>query len=333
MKAIIQTRYGAPDVLTLAEADRPTTGDHDVLVQVAASPVTQGDRRLRAADFPGIAWLPGRMMMGLLRPKNRVPGTVFAGTVAAVGASVTRFAPGDTVFGMCSAGAQAEYVAVAEDGVIARVPACLDLAEAAALPYGALSALTFLRDLGQVQPGQQVLVVGAAGGVGRYAVQLARHLGATVTGVCSTADVALVRGLGAHHVIDYRDEDFTDRAGRGYDVILDTSGTARFRTSRRVLTPTGRFLSLEMSAGLFAHMAWTALRGGQRAIFGISQPTAADLETIGALVDAGALSPTLDSTFPLALTAEAHARVERHRPRGEVVVTVAPPVAALRAAA
>ncbi|MDP2315822.1 MAG: NAD(P)-dependent alcohol dehydrogenase [Pseudomonadota bacterium] len=322
MNAIHHTAYGAPHVLVLNEAPRPARGDHDVLVAVHASAVTHGDRRLRTADFPGIGWLPGRLMTGLVRPRRLVPGTTYAGRVVAIGAAVTRFAAGDDVFGLGTHGAYAEYLAVPEGGAIARKPASLDPAEAAALPYGATTALTFLRDLAGVQPGERVAVLGASGEVGRFAVQLARHLGAEVTGVCSR-DHDLVAELGAQHVVDYTREDFT-AGGRRYDVVFDTSETNQFGRCRGALTEHGRYLTLQLSLQSLAQMAMTSVLGGPRSMCGVSVADQEKLDAVRELVEAGAMRSVIAGRFPLDRTADAHAFLEAGRARGSVVVEVVP---------
>lgn len=327
MKAAIVNAYGSPDVLTIDQVEVPAIGDRDVLIRVHASPVTQGDRRLRSSDFPGFTWLPGRLMTGLSRPRNRIPGTQFAGRVVAIGDAVTRFEVGDDVFGGTMHSAQAEYLSMPEDGALARMPGELGHAEAAAVPYGAVTALHFLRDMARVQPGERVLIVGASGGVGRFAVQIARHLGAEVTGVAS-GDLALVRELGADRVIDYRTEDITggDRDDdRRYHVIFDTSGALGFRRARHALTATGRFLSLMMSIPLLFQTLITAIfRKGRRALTGVALATPELLEQVRELVDTGAIRPVLDRRFPLKRIADAHVRLETARPHGSVVVTLAP---------
>ncbi|MES2640628.1 MAG: NAD(P)-dependent alcohol dehydrogenase [Myxococcota bacterium] len=320
MRAIHHTRYGAPHVLALGEAPRPSPRDDEVLVAVHASAVTHGDRRLRAADFPGIGWLPGRLMTGLFRPRRLVPGTTFAGRVVEVGAAVTRFAKGDEVFGLRTHGAYAEYLVMPEGGAIAPRPARLDHAEAAALPYGGTTALTFLRDLGKVQPGERVVVVGASGGVGRFAVQLARHLGADVTAVCSR-DQDLMTELGAHHVIDYTREDFL-ASGRRYDVVFDTSETNQFARCRGSLAPTGRYLTVHLSLQSLAQMGTTSMFGGPRSLCGVSVATRENLDEVCKLVETGALRSVVASRFPLERTADAHACLEAGRTRGGVVVEV-----------
>ena len=323
MKAATTTAYGSPDVLQITEVATPDLGARDVLVRVHASPVTQGDRRLRASDFPGFTWLPGRLMIGITRPRHRIPGTQFAGRVVAIGDAVTRFSVGDDVFGSTMHSAQAEFLSIPEDGPIARMPGQLDHAEAAAVPYGAVTALHFLRDMAAVQPGQRVLIVGASGGVGRFAVQIARHLGAVVTGAASS-DFELVRQLGADRVIDYNAEPIVGATGQ-YDVIFDTSGAIGFRQCRHALTDKGRFLSLIVSARLLWQMLVTSIfRRGRRAHVGVALASAALLEDVRELVEAGALRPVLAQRYPLEHIARAHTDLETAGKRGSLVLLMDP---------
>jgi len=328
MKAITQRTYGTPDALTFGERERPGVGAHDVLVEVHASAVTQADRRLRAGDYPGIAWLPGRLVMGLTGPRKAIPGTAFAGRVVAVGPAVSRFAVGDDVFGSVLHGAYAELVAVPETGGIAPMPKGLTFEEAAALPYGAVTARYFLRDLGKLERGQRVCILGASGGVGRFAVQLAKHLGAEVTAVCSRRNHDLVRSLGADHVVDYEREDFRETERR-YDIVLDTLGVSRFDRCRRALSPTGRFLTLIVSARGLVQMLRTAIFGGQRALMGVAAVRRQHLDNVRELVETGAMRPLIDRVFPLERIADAHARLESGRTQGVVVVRPAGARAAL----
>lgn len=321
MKAATNRRYGSPEVLTIEDIDRPQITEDQVLVAVQASPVSQGDRRLRSADFPGISALPGRLMMGVSRPKNPIPGTVFAGRVVEVGAAVTRWQVGDDIFGSCDHSAHAEYLAVAQDGPMARMPAGMGYAEAAAVPYGAVTALLFLRDHAQLVAGQQVLVIGAAGGVGRYVVQLARHMGATVTGVCSARSFDLVGELGADHVIDYHSQDFST-CGQRFDVVFDTIGVSSLAHSRPALTPTGRYLSLIVSLRLLFDVLLSALTSGPKAIFGVALGDQRDMDQVRDLVERGAIRPVIARRFPLDRIAEAHAHLEQAGGQGAVVVDV-----------
>jgi NADPH:quinone reductase-like Zn-dependent oxidoreductase len=316
MRAAVQRGYGPPEVLTIAGVDRPRCGPGDVLVEVRASPVTAGDRRMRAADFPSFTWLPGRLMLGVFGPRNR-PGTAFAGRVVEVGRDVTRYAPGDDVFGFAGFGAYAEYVAMPADGAVARMPPGLDYASAAALPYGAVTALVYLRDRARVQPRERVAVIGAAGGVGRIAIQVARHLGAEVTAVCRASDRELVRSLGAHHAVD-RDADLA--ATGPYDVIFDTADALSWAQATAAMTPRGRLLVLGISVEILWRSLWTRLRGGRTLIQAVALPVPEHLETIRAMAARGDLRPALDRTFPLDDIAAAHRWAEQAR--GTVTIAI-----------
>jgi len=321
MLAAYVPRYGDADVIEIAELPRPEITETEVLVKVHASAVNTADWRLRAAAFPGFARLVGRLMFGLFAPKNKVPGGDFSGRIVARGAAVTRFQDGDAVFGTSLHGANAEYLRIGQDGAIARKPETLSHVEAAAVPFGALSALVFLRDFARVTPGQKVLITGASGGLGVFAVQLAKHSGAEVTAVCSRANHALVKSLGADHVIDYHSEDFADGSAR-YDLILDIVGRAGFRRCRRVLTPRGIYLPIEFDLREIVQSVWTRLTGGQRVLIGVSGDKREDLEEIARLLADGTLRPVIDRTYPLDRIADAHRRVEGRHKTGSVVLTM-----------
>ncbi len=320
MQAITNTIYGGPEVLQLSEVERPQVGPNDILVRVHASTVTEGDRRLRAADYPGLSAVFGRLFSGVTAPRNTVGGSNFAGRVVAVGENVTRFCVGDDVFGGAMHGAYADYVAVPENSGVAEMPEGTTYGEAAAIPYGAVTALAFLRDKARVQPGERVLIVGASGGVGRMAVQIAKHLGAHVTGVCGK-DAALVRELGADEVIDYRSQDFT-RSTERWDVIFDTTQGDHFRSFRKVLTETGRYLSLYVTVRLLLEMAVTAWRGGQRAITGVAMGNPELTDDVRELTERGAIRATIAKRFPMSQAVGAHTFFEQARPHGAVVIDV-----------
>lgn len=320
MRITMTTQYGGPDVLSVREAPLPDVGPHDLLVQVHATPVTAGDRRLRAADFPSFTAVIGRLMFGLLRPRRPVQGTNFAGRVVQVGAEVTRFAVGDDVFGAVDHGAYAEFLAVSEDAAVAPIPEGTSYEEAAGAPYGAATALHFLRDQAQVQPGERVLILGASGGVGRFAVQIARHLGAEVTSVGSQATLPLLRELGSHHVLDYATEDFTQN-GQTYDVIFDLADASGFRHSQGSLTPTGRYVSVYMSVDVMWHTLRTSRSGGQRALFGIAMASSEQMADVAALLASGGIRPVVAETYGLEDIAQAHARAGSGEVHGEVLVT------------
>jgi NADPH:quinone reductase-like Zn-dependent oxidoreductase len=323
MKAVIHDAYGGPEVLKPAEVPRPTPGLNDIRVRVHATSVTSGDLRLRAFDIPPLFWLPARLGLGITRPRNRILGSEFAGVVDEAGEAVARWKPGDRVFGMRVFGSYAEYKCVPETAAVAAMPANLPFEAAAAVPFGALTALHFLRKAG-IRSGQRVLINGAGGGVGLFAVQLARHLGTEVTGVCGPRSLELVRSLGAHRVMDYTREDFT-RGGNSYDILLDTAGTTRFARCRGALTARG--VHVFLIAGLAPLLqAWiTPLIGGRRVVTGVAPERADDLEVIRGLLAAGAMRPVIDRTFLLEQAAAAHAYAESGDRRGQVVIRLEQP--------
>ncbi len=325
MKAIVQERFGPPDVLRLVDTDPPEVGADDVLLRVHAAALNPYDWHMMRGD-PLIARLMGGM--GLTKPKARVAGVDAAGRVEAVGANVRGLRPGEEVLGFCQ-GAFAEYARAEADKVVPK-PASLTFEQAAAVPMAALTALQGIRDVGAVRAGHRVLVNGAAGGVGTYAVQIATALGAEVTGVCSSRNVELVRSIGAAHVIDYTTEDFTD--GRThYDVILDNVGNRPLSRLRRALTPTGTLvLNAGGSPGRVLGAVGSILRAvvvngfvRQRLRPFMAKQKREDLLTLTGLIEDGKLTPVLDRTYPLADTAEGLRRVEQGHARGKVVVTVA----------
>src|SRR5919199_1406744 len=321
MKAITCSKYGSFDGLVFSDIDKPLIGDHEVLVRVHAAGLHVGDCfSVRGAPFAS------RLMTGLLKPKHGVPGFDLAGQVEAVGTNVTLFQPGDAVFG-ASTGTCAEYARAGEEN-LALKPANLTFEEAAAIPTSALAALHGLRDVAKVQPGHKVLIIGASGGVGSFAVQIAKSFGAEVTGVCSTTNVDMVHSLGADHVIDYTQEDFT-RHGRRYDLILDNVENRSLSDCRRVLTPTG---TLILNSGTGAHGIGMLVRllkplvlspfVRQRLRRYVSVANHDDLVLLKELVESGKLRPVIDKTFPLRETAAALAYVEGGHARGKVVITV-----------
>lgn len=323
MNAVVTTAFGAADVLRLTAIERPTPQRHEVLVRIRATTVTSAECAMRRGE----PWW-GRPILGLRKPwkRLRVLGLEFAGEIAAVGGAVRRFRPGDQVYGFCGfgAGALAEYKCMAENGSLAHKPANLSYAEAAASVDGASTALFFLRDKGRLRAGQNVLINGASGSIGTYAVQLAGYFGAQATGVCSGANLDLVRSLGAAAVIDYTREDFT-ASGQAYDLIFDTVGKSSFRQCRRALTPRGAYLATVIGPAILAQAAWTALRGGQRVITGMSVEKRAALEFLKPLLETGAIRPVIDRQYPLEQIAEAHRYVDTGRKKGNVVITVGGP--------
>ncbi|MCI0689685.1 MAG: NAD(P)-dependent alcohol dehydrogenase [Sporichthyaceae bacterium] len=324
MKAIVQDRYGSPDVLELREVDKPVPADHQVLVKVHAAAVNAYDWHLMRGD-PYLA----RLSFGLRRPKMQTPGRDFAGRVEAVGRDVTRFSPGDEVYGDADA-AFAEYVVVAED-VLGAKPASLTFEQAAAVPLAGNTALTGLRDVGKVQPGQRVLINGASGGVGTFAVQIAKWLGADVTGVCSTRNVDLIRSLGADHVVDYTKDDFT-RTDQPYDIVLDLVGNRSLGEFRRALIPKGMLIlsgggtseggSLIGPLGLFLKAQLVSRFVGHRLVAFTATPNREHLATLAEFADSGKLTPVIDRTYPLSQASEAIRYVEVEHARAKVVITV-----------
>ncbi|SNS41676.1 NAD(P)-dependent alcohol dehydrogenase [Tropicimonas sediminicola] len=321
MKAVVYRNYGGPEVLSLAEVPFPVPGEREVVVEVVAGSVTTGDWRLRAAAFPPPFRLIGRLMFGLCRPRKTVLGGEFAGRVVAVGSRVTHFQKGDEVFGFSAFGAHAERVLLPEDGAIVHKPADLGFHEAAALPFGATSALVFLRDFAEVRPGESVLVLGASGGVGAYAVQIARALGARVTGVCSAAHADFVAGLGAERVIDYRAEDFA-ASGESWDVVLDTIGVTTLAKARPALTQEGRFVPLNMGARDILHALTNRFRRGPSVRVGVNEDRREYLEDLLAMIAAGQLRPVIDTIYPLEQIRAAYRHVESRHRAGAIVLDV-----------
>ncbi|WP_424969750.1 NAD(P)-dependent alcohol dehydrogenase [Dinoroseobacter sp. S76] len=321
MKALTYARYGGPDVVQISDLPRPEAGAGELLIRVHASAVNTADWRLRAAAFPGIMAIPGRLMFGLTRPRNPQMGSEFAGVVEAVGDGVTRFAPGDRVFGMQpNGGASAEYIAVAEDSAVAPMPEGLSFDEAAALPFGGLCALVFLQDFANLEQGQHVLIIGASGGVGTYAVQIAKALGAEVTGVSGPDSQGFVTGLGADHVVNYRETRLADLPG-GYDLVFDTVGVASPGQALGLLKPGGLFLPLNFGLREIGAALMNPLRD-RKIRLEVNPDRAEDLTRLAALVAAGKLRPVIDTRFPLDEARAAHAKVETRHRQGSIILTM-----------
>ena len=321
MKALVCTKYGPPEVLQLQEVTKPTPQDSEVLIKVFATSVTTYDCWIRTATAPPGFGLLVRLSSGLTKPKQAILGTELAGRIEAVGKDVTRLKPGDPVYGFAAnLGAYAEYVCLPE-AAVAPKPANATYEEAAAVLQGALTAWYFLRKA-NVQSGQKVLVFGASGGVGMYAVQLARHLGATVTGVCSTSKMDLVKSLGVDHVIDYTQEDFT-QSGEVYDVIFDTVGKTPILRSKKVLKPNGAYIFATFGVPLLIRMLWLSLTSNRKVVFGLLQEQTEDLLFLKELIEAGKLKVAIDRVYPLEQAAEAHRYVEAGHKKGNVVITMA----------
>ncbi len=324
MKAIVYQRYGSPDVLQFQEVEKPTPKDNEVLVKVTTTTVTAGDTRMRSFNVPLSFWLPARIMLGIRGPKIGILGMEMAGEIEAVGKNVKRFKKGDRVFGSTlepRVGAYAEYICLPEDGVLAHSSAELTPEEEATIPIGARTALYFLREA-NIQPGQKVLIYGASGSVGTYAVQLAKYFGAEVTGVSSGANLELVESLGADRVIDYTKKDFT-KNGRRYDVIFDAVGKSNYAASIRSLKKDGAYLQVVSIPGISLRMRWTSLISGKKTVGGGPPPKAEDLVFLRDLMVAGKIKPVIDRTYSLGQIAEAHQHVDTGRKRGNVIIMVA----------
>ena len=323
MKAIVQDEYGSPEVLRVGEIDRPKAGEGEVLIRVQAAGVDPGVWHL----MTGLPYLVRILGYGLRAPKHRVPGTDCAGRVEAVGKDVTHFQPGDEVFGFCQ-GCYAEYACARADKIVAK-PANLDFEQAAAVPTSAITALQGLRDKGEVAAGQRVLIIGASGGVGSFAMQLAKVFGAEVTGVCSTPKMDLVRSIGADHVVDYTREDIA-QTGERYDVILDTAGNRSLANLRGALTPRGTLVIVggeeggkwlagtdrQLRASLLSPLVSQRLRSF------VAAARQEDLEFLKGLLESGEVTPVIDRTYPLAEAPEAIRYLTEGHARGKLVLTV-----------
>jgi NADPH:quinone reductase-like Zn-dependent oxidoreductase len=323
MKAVVYHRYGGPDVVALADVPKPVARDNEVLVRIHATTVSTGDWRARTLNLPGGFGFLGRPVFGFFGPRQPILGTEFAGTIESVGKAVTRFRPGDDVFGFTGAkyGCHAEYRTMPEDGMLTLKPENLSFEEAASLSFGATTALSLLRDKARVQPGETVLVVGASGAVGSAAVQIAKYFGADVTAVTSTGNIDLVRTIGATHAIDYKHEDFA-AGDETWDVILDTTGTTSFARCERVLNPGGRLVIVQGTLADAMGLTKPPKGSDKSVIAALPKITAADIAFLGELATSGALRPVIDRTYRLDQAATAHAYVETGRKRGSVVLSV-----------
>jgi NADPH:quinone reductase-like Zn-dependent oxidoreductase len=316
MKAVIYTKFGPPEVLHLQEVEKPTPKDNEVLIKIYATTVVKEDPDMRAS--PGFN--------GFLKPRNPILGQELAGEIDSIGKDVTRFKPGDQVFGFDMFGAYAEYKCMPENGALAIKPVNLSYEEAASIPNGALTALPFLRDKGKIQSGQTVLIYGASGSVGAAAVQLAKYYAAEVTGVCSTTNLEWVKSLGADQVIDYTQEDFTEN-GKTYDIIFDTVGKRSFSECKGSLTNKGIYLATVPTPVIMLQSLWTAKSGGKKIKFAATglRPASEkikDLVFLTELIEAGKIKPVIDRRYPLEQMAEAHRYVEHGHKKGNVVITV-----------
>jgi NADPH:quinone reductase-like Zn-dependent oxidoreductase len=326
MKAIVWTKYGSPDVLQLQEIAKPTPKANEVLIKIRATTVTAGDCEARNLKMPILIRLPMRMYVGLRKPKRiTMLGQELAGEIEAIGKDVKRFRAGDQVFGTTGLGfgAYAEYICLPERsamGVLVTKSANASFEEAAAVPTGGLEALHFIR-MGNIQRGEKVLILGAGGSIGTFAVQLARYFGAEVTGVDSTSKLEMLRSIGAEHVIDYTEEDFT-RNGETYDVIFDVPGKSSFSDCMRSLRQNGRYLLVNPGLSHILQRAWTSKRSGKQVIVEAASQKIDDLIFLRDLIEAGQIKAVIDRRYSLEQIAEAHRYVDTGHKKGNVVITL-----------
>jgi NADPH:quinone reductase-like Zn-dependent oxidoreductase len=330
MKAIVYTKYGSPDVLQLTDIEKPLPKDNEILIRVHATSVNFGDMMARnykaisprQFNMPFLIWLIAKISFGLNQPKITILGNEFAGEVEAVGSNVKRFKLGDQVFGYSGErmGAYAEYLCLPENGILASKPTNMTFEEVAGVPYGALMALSLLRRA-NIKPGQKVLINGASGGIGSAAVQIARSMGAEVTGVCSTSKVEFVKSLGVAKVIDYTKEDFTQN-GETYDLIFDILGRSSISRCKNSLKPNGIHLFASFKMKQLLQMLWTSRSRGQKVICALGPGNIDDLNSIKELIEADQIKPVIDRCYPLDQMAEAHSYVEQGHKKGNVVILV-----------
>lgn len=326
MKAVITTKYGPPEVLELREVKKTIPKDNEVLIKIYATTVTAGDCEMRNLKLPFLYQLVLRLGFGFTRPRNKIPGTELAGEIVAVGVDVKRFKEGDQVFGAAgmSFGTNAEYITLPEEpgemeGGVAIKPTNMTYEQAATVPFGGRDSLHFLR-LGNIQSGQKILINGAGGSIGTFAIQLAKHYGAEVTAVDSTAKLDMLRSIGADHVVDYTKEDFTEN-GEVYDVIFDVIGKVSFSRSKKSITENGIYL-LANPVSQMVQALWTRMNSSNKVIMETASGTIADLIYLRELIEEGKLITVIDRTYPLEQIIEAHRYVEKGGKLGNVVITV-----------
>ncbi|WP_349409428.1 NAD(P)-dependent alcohol dehydrogenase [Pseudalkalibacillus sp. SCS-8] len=319
MKTVTCPKYGPPEVLQFQEVDKPVLKEDELLIRVHATTVSSGDSRIRNGSRKSLPlWPISKMALGLRKPKKSILGMDFAGEVESVGDAVTSFKKGDQVYGFCGKGTYAEYITMRAEGSVTLMPANLTFEEAASVPFGAVSALDFLRK-GKIKSGQKVLIYGASGSVGTYAVQLAKYYGAEVTGVCSTGNVDLIQSLGADRVIDYTREDFTEN-GETYDIIFDTVGKTSFSRCKRSLNENGHYLLAVFDYPQIVQMLWTSKVGTKKVIGGIAGEDSKDLLFLKEIIEAGKIRTVIDRRYPMAEIAEAHRYVDLGHKKGNVVI-------------
>jgi NADPH:quinone reductase-like Zn-dependent oxidoreductase len=324
MKAIVHTKYGPPDELQLKEVEKPVPGDNEVLIKIHASTVTTTDCNVRNLTFvPESFKFLSRIIFGFKKPKKNILGIDFAGEIEAIGKDVKLYKEGDHVFGSpgIKMGAHAEYSCVPETGALAIKPVGLSWEEAAAISLAGNTALFFIRDLGKIQNGQKILIHGASGAIGTYAVQLARYYGAEVTGVCSAANAEMVKSLGADKVIDYTKEDFY-KSDERYDFVFNVVGKTTFSQCKGVLKPKGIYLENMLEIKDILRMMWTSITGGKKIKGGVSKERAENLNFFIELIESGKLKPVIDRIYPFERAAEAFHYVEQGHKKGNVVISM-----------
>lgn len=321
MKAIVCTKYGPPEVLQLKEVEKPVPKENEILIKMHASTVTAGDVRVRRFDVPVLFWLPIRLALGLMRPKQPVLGVEYAGEVEAIGTKITKFKKGDRIFGSTpwmKFGCYAEYIVQPEDGIISKIPEKLHFEEVAPMPFMGIGALYFIRKA-NLQKGQKILIYGASGAVGTYAVQLAKYFGAKVTGVCSTTNMELIKSLGADKVIDYTREDFSE-SGEQFDVFFDAVGKCPFSKAIKSVKKDGKYITAERGLsetiqGIFANKFTN-----KRVIAGTANAKIEDLIFLKELLISGKLKTVIDKTYPVEDIIKAHRYVDKGHKKGNVVL-------------
>jgi NADPH:quinone reductase-like Zn-dependent oxidoreductase len=324
MKAIVHTKYGPPDELQLKEVEKPVPKDNEVLIQIHATTVTTTDCNARNFTFvPKSFMFFARLVFGFKKPKINILGIDLAGEIEAAGKDVKLFKKGDQVFGSPGTkfGGHAEYSCVSENGALAIKPAAISWEEAASISLAGNTALFFIRDLAKIQAGQKILIHGASGAIGTYAVQLAKYYGAEVTGVCSATNADMVKSLGADKVIDYTKDDFS-KSDERYDFVFDVVGKTTFSQCKGILKPKGIYLENMMEVKDFLKVLWTSIVGGKKIKGGVSTERAENLKLFIELIESGKLKPVIDKIFPLEKTAEAFQYVEQGHKKGNVIITI-----------
>lgn len=311
--------YGPPEVFQLGETIKPVPKEKEILVKIHATAVTSGDARIRNLNVPAGFGLMARLMVGINQPRNPIMGMDFSGKIESLGNKVTQFKVGDRVFGAGGSGTYAQYLTIGEDKTVTLMPPDMTFEEAAAIPFGALSSLIYLRDLGKIQKCQKLLINGASGCLGTYAVQLGKYFGAEVTGVCSTKNLDLVSALGADYVIDYTKEEFTQQ-DKTYDIIFDTVGTLSFSQCKESLEESGKFLMAVAGLPQWLLVLRTSIGGSKKAVAEVALPSKKDLNFIKDLFESGKIKPVIDRSYSLEELAEAHRYVDMGHKKGSVVI-------------